>query len=88
LSFCSIGVLDDRMQAEEWSTEEFGEAKLGDLRRRARLVLMGQRAAEKPAGYVAKVFDCAAERQGAYDFLESEHTRYEPIAEAMGAAAA
>ena len=49
---------------------------------------MGRRAAEHPAGRVSEVFDCAAERQVAYDFLESPHTQWEGIAEAMGAAAA
>jgi hypothetical protein len=34
------------------------------------------------------VFESAAERQGAYDFLESPHTNYESVAATMGVAAA
>lgn len=78
----------DEMSADEWAVEEFGRAELGDLRRSERLVLMARRAAETPSGLVSEVFASKAERQGAYDFLESEKTRYEPLADAMGVAAA
>lgn len=78
----------DEMSADEWAVEEFGRVQLGDLRRNERLVLIGRRAAETPSGYVSEVFGSKAERQGAYDFLESEKTSYEPIGDAVGAAAA
>ena len=55
----------------EWAREEFGSAELGDARRVERLVAMAAAAAERPAGRVSEVFDDAAARQGAYDFLES-----------------
>src|SRR6187402_961071 len=55
----------------EWARAEFGSAELGDARRVERLVAMAAAAAERPAGRVSEVFENAAARQGAYDFLES-----------------
>jgi hypothetical protein len=78
----------DEMSADEWAVEEFGRVQLGDLRRNERLVRMARRAAETPSGCVSEVFRSKAEVEGAYDFLESEKTSYEPLVEAMGAAAA
>lgn len=78
----------EEMSADEWAVEEFGRAQLGDLRRNERLVRMARRAAENPSGCVSEVFGSKAELEGAYDFLESAKTRYEPLVEAMGAAAA
>lgn len=72
----------------EWAREEFGHADLGDERRRNRLVVMAAQAAMRPAGRVSAVFKCAAERQGAYDFLEGDAIRAEPMAIAMGHACA
>jgi hypothetical protein len=57
----------------QWAVEEFGQAKLGDERRRVRLIAMAARAAQAPSGRVTEVFRQEAERQGAYDFLESPH---------------
>lgn len=57
----------------QWAVEEFGRARLGDERRRARLIAMAVRAAQTPSGRVTAVFRREAERQGAYDFLESPH---------------
>jgi hypothetical protein len=49
---------------------------------------MATQAALYPSGKVSEVFQVDAERQGAYDFLESPHVGHEPIAHAMGVAAA
>src|SRR5688500_5464697 len=73
--------------ARAWSFEEFGSAALGDARRTARLVAMGQRAAERPSGCISEVFDSDAERQGAYDFLEGSAVGYARIGAAVAAAA-
>lgn len=56
-----------------WAKEQFGGIDLGDARRTARLVRIATSAARSPAGTVTGVFTDDAERQGAYDFLESEH---------------
>jgi hypothetical protein len=84
----------DRMRAEtatgarRWALEEFGLAELGDERRTARLVAMATRAAVMPGGRVSGVFLDPAERQGAYDFLESPHFSVEPMVDAISRACA
>jgi hypothetical protein len=74
--------------ATTWAMEEFGHADLGDRRRTTRLRGMAAQAALYPSGKVSEVFQLDAERQGAYDFLESPHIHHEPIAHAMGIATA
>ncbi len=59
-------------ETRRWARQEFGGAELGDSRRTARLVRMAAEAAKLPAGRVSEVFRIPAERQGAYDFLESD----------------
>lgn len=54
-----------------WALEEFGGAVLGDARRTSRLVRMATEMAQNPGGRVSSVFRHPAERQGAYDFIES-----------------
>ena len=49
---------------------------------------MAERAALAPSGKVSEVFDEPAERQGAYDFLESRHVDVRAILAAMGRAVA
>ena len=71
-----------------WAEEEFGTANLGDKRRNKRLISMAERAALAPSGKVSEVFDEAAERQGAYDFLESPHVDVRDMLAAMGRAVA
>jgi hypothetical protein len=63
----------DRSSCRQWAVEEFGGAQLGDVRRIARLVTMATAAAANPGGRVSGVFRRSAERQGAYDFIESKH---------------
>jgi hypothetical protein len=71
-----------------WATEQFGAVNLGDARRTARLVRIGASAARTPAGTVTGVFDSDAERQGAYDFLESPHVKAEALERGAGEAVA
>lgn len=71
-----------------WAQEEFGHSDLGDKRRTRRLEKMAAQALQFPSGKVSEVFLTDAERQGAYDFLESPHVRPEAVIEAMGLASA
>lgn len=59
------------LESIRWAREEFGGVRLGDVRRRDRLVAMAACAADRPHGRVAAVFETEKEREGAYDFLES-----------------
>jgi hypothetical protein len=72
-----------RSSFKTWAVEEFGATELGDVRRTARLVAMATEAAQNPGGRVSSVFRRSADRQGAYDFLESKLVRAEAI---LGAA--
>ncbi len=75
-------------QESAWAQEQFGSAELGDARRTARLVRMAASAARSPAGTVSAVFDDDAERQGAYDLLESPHVAAAALERGVGEAAA
>lgn len=70
--------------ARSWAWDEFGGAALGDARRTSRLVGMAAAAAQQPSGLVSAVFARDADRQGAYDFLESAQIQAGPIVEAVG----
>lgn len=76
------------MHEVQWSKEEFGDAVLGDRRRRERLIAMGATVASSPAGNVTAVFSDAAEREGAYRFLENDDVDADEITGAAGRAAA
>lgn len=76
------------MDETEWASEQFGGMELGDARRTARLVRIATAAARSPAGRVTAVFDDDAERQGAYDFLESPHVEAAALERGVGQAAA
>lgn len=67
------------MQAAIFSQEEFGDAKLGDVRRTQRLVLIAGRVCEQPHGQVSKTISKDAEREGAYRFLENEKVSAEAL---------
>jgi hypothetical protein len=71
----------------DWAVEEFGAARLGDARWRARLIAMGAEVARRPGGKVSKVFNSAATRQGAYGLLERAEIGAAEIVAAMVAAA-
>lgn len=74
-------------EAREWADSELGSCELGDRRRTKRAVQMLARAARSPAGLASSVFTDAAERQGAYDFLESS-VGSEPLVDSIAAATA
>jgi hypothetical protein len=71
-----------------WAQEQFGSIDLGDARRTVRLVRIATSAAQSPAGTVTGVFTDDAERQGAYDFLESEHIAADALERGAGEAVA
>jgi hypothetical protein len=58
--------------ALRWAEECFGGVDLGDVRRTERFVGIMAAAASRPGGRVSDVFRGAAQRQGAYDFVEHE----------------
>jgi hypothetical protein len=60
------------LDAQGWARQEFGFLQVGDVRRRARVLKMATTVATVRAGTVARTFTNAAERQGAYDLLESK----------------
>jgi hypothetical protein len=69
-----------------WAVEAFGGVELGDTRRNARLVEMAAAASARPSGKVAAVFPSDRQREGAYDFLESEHVAPGEIVAGVAAA--
>ena len=71
-----------------WAHSEFATARLGDIRRVRRLVQMARGAATRPSGCVLDVYRSSAERQGAYDLLESSCVPASEICRSMGVAAA
>jgi len=75
-------------QAQRWAKKTFGDTELGDERRTARLVAMAAQLARTPGGTVGQVFTEDAERQGAYDFLESRRVGVGAILSSMTGAGA
>jgi len=71
-----------------WANDVFGEAQLGDCRRTTRLVWMAAQAGRHPSGRISEVFSDDAERQGAYDFVESRYVRADAIGRALTASTA
>ena len=72
----------------KWATKEFGTTALGDVRRTKRLVAMAIGAVRRPSGKVSTVFNLAADREGAYDFLENPHVRADALAASVFSATA
>ena len=58
-----------------WAQGEFGQADLGNELRTRRLVQMAAAAMERPAGTVTRVMRNAAEREGAFRFIENDNVR-------------
>jgi hypothetical protein len=83
-----LAVMRDETDCTKWAAGEFGHVELGNFRRRARLVRMAAAACERPSGKVAAVFTSDRDREGAYDFLESEHVSAEEIIEGLATATA
>src|SRR5688572_8499219 len=67
----------------DWAEEVFGSADLGDARRTSRLVRMATEAMRWPSGKISEVYASPAERQGAYDFIESPEIEASAIGLAM-----
>lgn len=72
----------------DWARENFGDARLGDPRRVARLVAMAEQAARTPAGRVTEVFQSSAAREGAFRLLENTAVSSDRVAEALFEASA
>lgn len=70
----------------KWARSVFAGAELGDSRRTDRLILMSSRAAARPGGKISEVVLDAAERQGAYDFLECAHVTAAPVLASIASA--
>ena len=70
-----------------WARNVFAGAQLGDSRRTDRLILLASRAAARPGGKVSEVVLDAAERQGAYDFLERADISAAPVLTSVASAA-
>ena len=77
-----------RSEAVQWGNEQFGDAALGDRRRRDRLLSVAARACERPGGRISEVFQDAGELHEAYDFVENDHVPPSELIEAMGRATA
>jgi len=73
---------------DDWASDVFGAAELGDVRRSNRLAQMAAQAGRHPSGRVSDVFEADAERQGAYDFIESSHVSTGKIRRAITQATA
>jgi hypothetical protein len=70
-----------------FAIEEFGRARLGDARRRKRLISIAVGAARHPDGAIARVFRRSCDREGTYRFVENEGIdRAEVISSATRAA--
>jgi len=76
------------MEPVAWAEEQFRGVDLGDPRRTARLVRIATSVARSHAGTVTSVFEDDAERQGAYDFLESRHVKADALERGAGEAVA
>ena len=71
-----------------WAAEEYGQANLKDARLTSRVVSIADRVLEHRAGKVTQVFPTAAERKGAYRFLENNQVLAESLIDAAGDACA
>lgn len=73
--------------ARTWAQEEFGHARLGDLRRTRRLVRLAAEVAGKPAGVVTRACRSTASREAAFRLLESDDVSADEVRRAVEAAA-
>jgi Transposase DNA-binding/Transposase DDE domain len=80
--------MDSAQTESEWASEEFGLAQLGDVRRMRRLVQVAAAVANQPAGQVTAVFECSADREGAFRLLENDAVSPEAVAYASHRACA
>ena len=78
--------MDDSVVA--WARTEFGHCCLGDERRSARLLQMAAAAASRPSGTITGTFKLAADREGAFRFVENDDIDPSAIGAAVYEAAA
>jgi hypothetical protein len=78
--------MESQQAARVWAWEEYGQLEAGDVRRRDRIVKMVARLAGSAAGQVSSAFSDLAERQGAYDLLESAQVSAEALVKAAAGA--
>ncbi len=58
-------------EAQRWAEEQFGHARLGDVRNERRLVRLASEVVLRPAGVVSRTCQTAASREGAFRWLEN-----------------
>jgi hypothetical protein len=73
---------------DKWSAEEFGDTRIGDVRRGRRLVRIASMAARCPAGTVAATFATGAEREAAYRLIGRGSCSWQALMESAARAAA
>src|SRR5215207_3780834 len=74
---------------DAWARQEFGHARLGDVRRTARAVALAARLCQRPDAAVTRVFaGRPAERQAAYEFLDNDAVSAGALREAVARATA
>ena len=66
--------------AAEWAEKQFGAARLGNVSRTRRLVLLAEEAARRPSGIVSEACTSSASREGAFRLLENESVRPSDVA--------
>ncbi len=66
----------------KWAQETFGEAKLGDPRRTARLVKLAETLANSPGKPFVNITESPADMEGAYRFIRNQHVSSGSVAEA------
>jgi hypothetical protein len=62
----------DTIEANCFSVEEFGHIKLGNGKRKNRLLSMVEQLSQRASGKVTEAFENSADRQGAYKFLRND----------------
>ena len=81
-SFFGMLVPSDE-SCSDWARRSFAHARLGDARRSRRLVALAAAAAASPAGKITQVCASSAERQGAYDWVESKEFSSAQVRQAL-----
>jgi hypothetical protein len=66
--------------AADWAQKQFGSARLGNVSRTRRLVLLAEEAARRPSGIVSEACTSSASREGAFRLLENESVRPSDVA--------
>lgn len=64
----------------DWAEKQFGAARLGNVSRTRRLVLLAAEAARRPSGIVSEACASGASREGAFRLLENESVRPSDVA--------